>query len=314
MEHARGLLDLSAEAAAALAAGRPVVALESTIVTHGLPRPQNLEAALRSEHAVREAGAVPATVALRQGRIRVGLSEGELAELAATEGLAKVSAQSLAAALARPQWAGTTVAATLIASAAAGIGVFATGGIGGVHRGGQETMDVSADLPGIARTDVAVVCSGPKSILDVDRTLEVLETLGVPVVGWATDELPGFLARSSGRPVVTRVDTPEEAATLIRRQRSLGLGGVLICVQLPEDVALPREEADAAIERATREAAAARVHGPASTPWILARVAQLTRGRSVIANLALIERNAGVAARIAVALAEPPQGGTAAPN
>ena len=295
-------LRLGEEAATALAEARPVVALESTLITHGLPFPQNLEAARRAEAAVRAGGAVPATVALHGERIQVGLTDTELAELAGIQGLAKVSRQTLAAALARPDWAGTTVAATLIGAQLAGIRVFATGGIGGVHRGAEDSMDISADLAEISKAPVGVVCAGPKSILDVARTLEVLETLGVPVVGWRTDELPGFFARTSGLRAPARVDSAAEAAALMDRQLALGLGGVLFCVPLPEDAALPRDVADAAIEQAVLDSAAAGIHGPASTPWILNRVAEITNGRSILANLALIEHNAGIGAAIARAL------------
>jgi pseudouridine-5'-phosphate glycosidase len=246
---------------------------------------------------------VPATIAIGDRRMHVGLSDDELVALSQATGLAKVSRQTLAAALGRHEWAGTTVAATLIAAHLAGIRVFATGGIGGVHRGGEDSMDVSADLAELSRTPLAVVCAGPKAILDVPRTMELLETLGVPVIGWATDELAGFYSRSSGLRVPSRVDTAPEAAALLERQVALGLGGVLICVPLPEDVALPRDVAEAAIDQAASDADAAGIHGPASTPWLLARVAAITEGRSVRANLALIEHNATVAAAIATALA-----------
>jgi pseudouridine-5'-phosphate glycosidase len=280
------------------------VALESTLITHGLPPPRNLDAARRAEAAVRAGGAVPATVAISNGRILVGLSPDELEALAAAAGPAKVSTRDLAAALGRPGWSGTTVSATMIAAHLSGISVFATGGIGGVHRGGELSLDVSADLAELARTPVAVVCAGPKSILDVGRTLEVLESSGVPVVGWATDEVPGFFSRSSGWPTSARVDGAGDAAALLARQWALGLGGVLFCVPLPEDEALPRDVAEGAIETALRDAEAAGVHGPASTPYVLGRVAELTGGRSVAANLALIEHNASVAAEIAMALSE----------
>jgi pseudouridine-5'-phosphate glycosidase len=298
------------------------VALESTLITHGLPSPHNLGAARRAEAAVRAGGAVPATVAVHDGVIRIGLTEDELEALAASVGRvdvaeakaagellarvgpAKVSTRDLAAALGRPGWSGTTVSATMIGAHHLGIRVFATGGIGGVHRGGELTLDVSADLAQLARTPVSVVCAGPKSILDVGRTLEVLETSGVPVVGWGTDEVPGFFTRSSGWPTSARVDGAGDAAALLTRQWGLGLGGVLFCVPLPEHAALPRDVAEAAIETALRDADAAGVHGPASTPFVLGRVAELTSGRSVTANLALIEHNASVAAEIAVAFAE----------
>jgi pseudouridine-5'-phosphate glycosidase len=302
-----GLQVLSGEVAAALKAGQPVVALESTLITHGLPYPANLEAAGRAEAAVRAGGAVPATVAISGGAIRVGLDRIGLEELARAEGAWKVTRQNLATAVAREGWSGTTVSATMIAARLAGIEVFATGGIGGVHRGGERTMDVSADLEELARTAVAVVCAGPKSILDVPRTMEVLETRGVPVVGWGTDELPGFFSVGSGIALHQRVESRHQAAGLVRRQRALGLAsGILFCVPIPAGAALPREEAEAAIAQAESEAEAAGVDGPRSTPWVLARVADLTAGRSVRANLALIENNARVAAELAAALAATP--------
>lgn len=298
------LLSIAPEVRAALDDGRAVVALESTITTHGLPRPDNLAAARAAEAAVRAAGAVPATVATRDGRILVGLEGDELEALAAAEGIPKVSRQNLAAVLTTAGWAGTTVSATMIAAHLAGIEVFATGGIGGVHRGGQASMDISADLDELARTPVTVVCAGPKSILDVGRTLEALETRGVPVVGWKSDDVAGFYSRSSGQRAPSRVDTVEQAARLIAIQRALGLTtGILVTVPLTPDLALPDEEVAAAVERAEVEAAAAGIHGPASTPYVLGRVAALTDGRSVRANLALIERDATVAGQLAVALA-----------
>jgi pseudouridine-5'-phosphate glycosidase len=300
-------IEVAAEVAAALAAGRPVVALESTLITHGLAYPHNLEAAARAEAAVRAGGVVPATVAVGGGAIRVGLERARLEELAQVEDPWKVTRQNLAAALGRAGWSGTTVSATMIAARLAGIEVFATGGIGGVHRGGERSMDVSADLEELARTPVAVVCAGPKSILDVRRTMEVLETRGVPVVGWDTEELPGFFSVGSGIALSQRVGSGHQAADLVRRQRALGLeSGVLFCVPVPAAAALPREEAEAAIEQAEREAAAAGVLGPRTTPWVLARVAELTQGGSVLANLALIENNARIAAELAAALAAGP--------
>lgn len=299
-----------------------MVALESTLITHGLPPPRNLDAARLAEAAVRAEGAVPATVAIRDGRILVGLTPDELealaasvgpakvaaanevASLAAAAGPAKVSARDLAAALGQPGWSGTTVSATMIAAHRSGIRIFATGGIGGVHRGGELSLDISADLGELARTPVAVVCAGPKSILDVGRTLEVLESSGVPVVGWGTDEVAGFFSRSSGWPTSARVDGAGEAAELLVRQWTLVLGGVLFFVPLPEDEAIPRDVTDRAIEAALRDAEAAGIHGPATTPFVLFRVGELTGGRSVAANLAVIEYNAGVAGAIAVAFAE----------
>lgn len=299
-----GLLLVAPEVHEALAEGTAVVALESTITTHGLPRPDNLRAARAAEAAVRSAGAIPATVATHDGSILVGLAPDQLGELAAAQGIPKVSRQNLAGVLTQDGWGGTTVSATMIAAALAGIEIFATGGIGGVHRGGEASLDISADLDELARTRVAVVCAGPKSILDVGRTLEALETRGVPVVAWQSDEVAGFYSRSSGHRAPLRVDTAAQAARLIATQRRLGLSsGVLITVPLPDDVALPADEVTAAVERAEAEAERAGIQGPASTPFVLGRVAEITQGRSVRANLALIEHNAAVAGQIAVALA-----------
>ncbi len=289
----------------ALRAGRPVVALESTLITHGFAAPLNLDAARRAEAAVRAGGAEPATVAVRDGRLVVGLSDDELAALAAAPTPRKASRATLSLALAEGGWAGTTVSATMIAALLAGIRVFATGGIGGVHRGGATTMDVSADLDELARTPVLVVCAGPKSMLDIDLTLEYLETRGVPVLGWGTTELAGFYSRSSGRTLAGSVTDAAAAARVAQTHWSLGLmSGLVVAAPLPADVALAPDEAEQAIAQATAEAEAAGIHGPATTPWILARVAALTDGRSVRANLALIENNASIAAQIAQALME----------
>lgn len=298
-------LQLHPEVREALRSGAAVVALESTITTHGLPRPDNLAAARAAEDAVRASGAVPATVATHDGSIRVGLSEAELEELADARDVPKVSRQNLAGVLTRDGWGGTTVSATMIAAHLAGISVFATGGIGGVHRGGESSMDISADLGELGRTPVTVVCAGPKSILDVGRTLEALETRGVPVVAWDSDEVAGFYSRGSGHRAPLRVDDADGAARLIEKQRLLGLGtGVLITVALPADVALSNAEVAAAVLQAEDEAALQGVHGPAATPFVLGRVAVITEGRSVRANLAIIEQDASVAGHIAVALAE----------
>jgi len=297
------LLLIGSEVQSALEQGVAVVALESTITTHGLPRPDNLAAARMAEDAVREAGATPATVATHDGRIRVGLTADELAQLAEARDIPKVSRQNLAGVLAQDGWGGTTVSATMIAAHLAGIGIFATGGIGGVHRGGESSMDISADLGELGRTPVTVVCAGPKSILDVGRTLEALETRGVPIVAWGNDEVAGFYSRSSGYKAPLRVDDATDAARLISIQRRLHLDtGVLVTVPLPEDIALPAEEVAAAVEQAEAEAARAGIHGPASTPFVLGRVAAITEGRSVRANLEIIRQDASVAGRIAVAL------------
>jgi pseudouridylate synthase len=298
------LLALSPAVRDALADGRSIVALESTLVTHGLAWPRNLEAAQAAEAAVSRAGAVPATIALHDGRVLVGLDEAQLADLARATDTLKVSRATLALGLAAGGWAGTTVSATMICAHLAGIRVFATGGIGGVHRGGERTLDISADLDELARTPMLVVCSGPKSILDVDLTLEYLETRGVPVIGWRTTELAGFYARDSGRMLAGAVEDAAEAAALAHRHWQLGLSsGLLVTVAVPAEVALTREEAEQVVARAVAEADEQRIRGGSATPWVLARVAELTNGRSVAANLGLIENNARVAAEIAVALA-----------
>jgi pseudouridylate synthase len=307
-------LVVAPEIADALHAGRAVVALESTLISHGLPYPANIEVARASEEAVRGAGAIPATIAIRNGRLRVGLSDGDLEALAhAPSGTVRKAARpSLAVALEAGGWAATTVSATMIAAHAAGIRVFATGGIGGVHRGAlaggghtahPATLDISADLEELARTPLAVVCAGPKAILDVPATLEFLETRGVPVVAVGQDELPGFYARTLGVPAPASVPDVAAAARLAETHLGLGSGGaILICVPIPPAAALPGDIASEAIERAVDEADAAVVSGPALTPWLLARIGELTDGASIRANTALIVNNAGVAGALAVLL------------
>jgi pseudouridine-5'-phosphate glycosidase len=306
-------LQITAEVAAARTDGRPVVALESTLISHGLPYPANLEVAVASEAAVRESGAVPATVAIREGQLLVGLEAADLETLAkAPSGSVRKAARpSLAAALASGGWAATTVSATMIAAHATGIDVFATGGIGGVHRGAlaggvgsaAPTFDISADLEEVARTPVAVVCAGPKAILDVPATIEYLETRGVPVVTIGQEELPGFYARSSGLPSPLTATSVEDAANIAAIHLELGSGGLLVCVPVPSAEALAEDVARDAVERAITEAAAAGIGGPALTPWLLARIATITNGASVRANAALIESNARFAGRLAVTLA-----------
>jgi pseudouridine-5'-phosphate glycosidase len=305
---------IGGEVGEALRDGRPIVALESTLISHGLPFPASLEVARAAEAAVRDAGATPATVAIRAGHILVGLADDELEALATAPpgSVAKAARPSLAVALGLPGWAATTVSATMIAAHAAGIRVFATGGIGGVHRGalgpapgGAPTFDISSDLEELARTPMAVVCAGPKAILDVPATLEVLETRGVPVVAVGQADVPGFFAQHSGVPAPTSVADVSAAADLARRHLGLGLGsGVLVCVPVPDADALPDAEARAAIATAVADAEAASVHGPALTPWLLGRIAELTGGRSVAANTALIAHDARVAGELAVALGE----------
>ncbi len=300
-------LTLADEVAQALAERRPVVALESTIVTHGMPYPRNLETALGVQEVVRAHGAVPATVAVVDGEPRVGLPDADLERLAAGEGVAKASRRDLPALVAAGRSAGTTVAATMYLAHLAGVPIFATGGIGGVHRGAETTFDISADLDELASTPVAVVSAGAKSILDLPRTLEVLETRGVPVVGFGTDEFPAFFSRASGLPVDARVDTPEDLAALLRAHRRLGLrGGVLVANPVPAADELPAEEIDAVIDRAVAEAEQAGVGRRELTPYLLARVVELTGGRSLTANVALVRDNARVAALTAVALARHP--------
>lgn len=295
------LLNLHPAVRAALGEGRPVVALESTVISHGLPWPENLETALAMEAAVRGAGTQPATIALLGGGVHVGLSEAEIEHLARASGIWKVSRRDLPVAMAQGRDGATTVAGTMIAACWAGIRVMATGGIGGVHRG--DRSDVSADLPELARTPVAVVCSGAKAILDLPATLEWLETHGVPVVGYRTGELPAFYSRESGLALEARVDSPEEAAAIAGALWSGGLsGGMLLCAPCPEDAELPAGEVASAIERAVVEAAAQGVHGKKLTPFLLARVAELTGGRSKAANLALLRNNARVAAEVAAAV------------
>ena len=293
--------------AAALAEGRGVVALESTIITHGMPWPANLETARSVEDIVRAEGAVPATIAVLDGTLHVGLTDAQLEDIASRIGAAKVSRRDLSAAVAQRQTAGTTVAATMFLAARAGISVFATGGIGGVHRGAEDTFDISADLLELGRSPVAVVCAGAKSILDIPKTLEVLETQGVPVVGFGTDFFPAFFARSSGERLEHRFDTPAGLAALIAAHRRLDLpGGILIGNPVPEADALPAEEMDTIIRRAVAEAAAQGIAKKAVTPFLLARIVELTGGRSLATNIALIRNNARLAAHVAVELARLP--------
>ncbi len=312
----RARLVVAPEVAAAVAAGRPVVALESTLISHGLPWPDNLAVARASEAAVRDSGAVPATIAIHDGRILVGLGDADLELLARSESgtVRKVARPSLAAALAAGGWGATTVSATMLAAHAAGIVVMATGGIGGVHRGAiggtnahPATLDISTDLEELAATPMAIVCAGPKAILDVPATLEYLETRGVPVVAVGQTELPGFYARTSGIRAPLSVPDLDAAATLTATHLALRLGSaVLLCVPIPEADALPVAEALADIDRAIAEAEAAGIAGPELTPWLLARIAHLSGGRSVLANRALIINDALVAGRLAVLLAALP--------
>ena len=276
-------LDISPEVRAALDEGRPVVALESTIISHGMPYPKNVETALLVEQTIRDNGAVPATIAVIGGRLKAGLSHEEIEYLGKTgRGVAKASRRDLPALVARGADGATTVTTTMIIAHMAGIRVFATGGIGGVHRGAEVTMDISADLEELAQTPVMVVCAGAKSILDLGLTLEYLETKGVPVIGYGTDELPAFYTRHSGFGVDYRVDSPEELAAMFRAQRELDYkGGMLVTNPIPEQYAMDKAVIDKAIEQALAECKAQGVHGKETTPFLLARVVELTGGDSL---------------------------------
>ena len=302
---AADLLDFSPEVADALSTKKPIVALESTIITHGMPYPRNVETALSVEDAAREMGAVPATIAVIEGRFRVGLSQLEIEQLGElTGGVVKASRRDLAAVAARKGSAGTTVAATMFIASLAGLEIFATGGIGGVHRGAEETFDISADLVELSRTRVAVVCAGAKSILDIAKTLEYLETQGVAIVGYRCDEFPAFYARSSGFKLEHRCDGLHDLARMIRLQREVGPGGLLIANPIPETHALERAAIEERIAEAVMDASAQGVGKKEATPFLLRRVVELTEGRSLEANIALIRNNAMLAAQAAVELSK----------
>jgi pseudouridine-5'-phosphate glycosidase len=291
----------------ALATGKPVVALESTVITHGLPYPENVETALQMETAVREGGAIPATIAILKGEIHVGLTVDRLSYLGSLAGTAvrKCSRRDLPVAIAQKEDGATTVAGTMILAHLAGIELFATGGIGGVHR--DHPFDVSADLAELGRTPIAVVCSGPKSILDLPATREVLETNGVPVIGYGTHELPAFFVRNSRLPVDIRLDSPDDVATVIRTHRALNLqNGIMVTVPVPRADELDVHEAEEVIRQATQEADEQGIHGPASTPWLLRRIMELTDGRSLRANVSLLRHNGKVAGMIAATLSHKP--------
>lgn len=301
----KAYLSVSTEVKKALAAGKPVVALESTIITHGMPYPQNLEMAQNVEAVIRQHGAVPATVAIMDGQFKVGVTPDDLERLARVGGkAAKASRRDVAALLASGEIAGTTVATTMMAAAWAGIAVFATGGIGGVHRGAETTFDISADLEELSRTPVAVVCAGAKSILDIAKTLETLETNGVPVLGYQTEDFPAFWARQSGHKVDHRVDSAKQAAKVIALQFELGLGGVLVANPIPESHAMDPVAIEGRIAEAIRDAEAQGVSRKELTPYLLKRIFELTEGKSLVANIALVENNAAVAADIAVAMSK----------
>lgn len=297
-------LDISPEVQQALADGKPVVALESTIISHGMPYPKNVETAMLVEQTIRDNGAVPATIAIIGGRLKAGLSPEEIEYLGKSgRKVAKVSRRDLAAIVARGADGATTVTTTMIIAHMAGIKVFATGGIGGVHRGAETTMDISADLEELAGTPVMVVCAGAKSILDLGLTLEYLETKGVPVIGYGTDELPAFYTRSSGFGVDYRVDTPAQLAAMFKAQQELGMkGGMLVTNPIPEQYAMDKAVIDAAIEQAVAESKEQGIHGKETTPFLLARVVELTGGDSLESNIQLVLNNAIVASKTAAEL------------
>ncbi|MEM9732611.1 MAG: pseudouridine-5'-phosphate glycosidase [Pseudomonadota bacterium] len=297
-------LVLSDAVLAARADRKPIVALESTIITHGMPFPRNVETARLVEQTIRNAGAVPATIAVFDGHIHVGLSDAQLEVLGQAEGVMKISRADFAFALSAGKTGSTTVAATMLAARLAGIDVFATGGIGGVHAGAETSFDISADLSELQMTDVIVVCAGAKAILDLPKTLEVLETNGVPVIGYGTDELPAFWSRKSGLAVPMSVSSAREVADHAAMRARLGMGGgTLVVNPVPEEAEIPREEMKEHINQALREAADQNVTGKSVTPFLLSRIVELTEGRSLETNVALIVNNARVAAEIAVAMA-----------
>ena len=304
MQELNKYLDIAPEVKQALNEGKPVVALESTIISHGMPYPQNVETALKVEEIIRENGAVPATIAIIGGRLRAGLSPEEIDYLGKKgRDVAKASRRDLAVICARGMDGATTVTTTMIIAHMAGIEVFATGGLGGVHRGAETTMDISADLEELANTPVMVICAGAKSILDLGLTLEFLETRGVPVLGYQTEELPAFYTRHSGFSVDYRVDTPEELAQIFHTKREMGLeGGMLVGNPIPEEYSMDKATIDAAIDQAIAEANEQGVHGKETTPFLLAKVSELTGGNSLESNIQLVFNNVALGAKTAVAL------------
>jgi pseudouridine-5'-phosphate glycosidase len=294
------LLTLTDEVADARAAGEPVVALESTIISHGMPYPQNVEMAVEVEGIIRDHGAVPATIAVLDGRPRIGLGPDDLELLASHGDVAKVSVRDLPFVVARGTHGATTVAATMRLAALAGIRTFVTGGLGGVHRGAQQSFDISADLTELGSTDVAVVCAGVKSILDIGLTLENLETLGVPVLGYGTDEFPSFFSRSSGHAAPMRVDTPADVAATMAAKWSLGIdGGLVVANPIPVEDEIPADEIGGIIDQALTDMDALGVHGKDATPYLLGRIVEITEGASLTANIALVRNNARLGAAIA---------------
>jgi len=300
-------MDISEEIQNSIKENGPVVALESTIISHGMPFPQNLETALEVERIIRKEGAIPATIAVVEGRIKIGLSNLELEQFAQGTKTVKVSSRDLPLAISQKQDGGTTVAATMICARMAGISIFVTGGIGGVHRGSEKTMDISGDLMELARTNVAVVCAGIKSILDIPRTLEYLETQGVPVIGYRTDEFPAFYTTTSGYSVQSRINTAEEIARCMKVKWELGLeGGMVIANPVLREDAMDEEVIEEAITKSLNEASENGIDGKAVTPFLLERISQLTDGESLKTNIALVCNNALVGAKIASAYGNEP--------
>lgn len=296
------LLSLSKEVQEALDQGKAIVALESTIISHGMPYPKNVEMAEKTESIIRQAGAVPATIAIMDGKFKIGLEKEDLETLATAKNVVKVSRRDLAEVIADKKIGATTVTTTMIGAHLAGIKVFVTGGIGGVHRGYQDHMDVSADLEELAQTPVTVVCAGAKAILDLPRTLEYLETKGVPVVGYQTDYLPAFFSSTSSYKLVSRADSPEEIAKRMKVSDTLGLkGGLLVANPIPKEFEIPNEEIEKIIDQAIADEEAAGIKGKESTPFLLARIVELTEGRSLDSNIQLVYNNAKLGAEIALA-------------
>lgn len=293
-------LDINPEVEGALDEGRPVVALESTIIAHGMPYPKNVETALAVEEVIKKNGAVPATIGILGGRIKIGLTKEEIEYMAHADNVLKVSRRDLPYVISQKLDGATTVAGTMIAAHMAGIKLFVTGGIGGVHRGAGESFDISADLEELKMTDVTVVCAGAKAILDIPATLEYLETAGVPVIAYGTDEIPAFYSRNSGEKANCRMDTPEEVGALISMKEELGLkGGILVTCPIPKEDEIPAEEINAVIDEAIREAEAEGIKGKETTPFLLSRVKDLTEGRSLEANIKLVLNNADIGSKIA---------------
>ncbi len=299
-------LDVAPEVAEAVKNNKPVVALESTIISHGMPYPQNVETALNVEKVIRDNGAIPATTAIIGGRLKAGLSKDEIEYLGKTgQGVTKVSRRDIPVIVAKGMDGASTVATTMIIAAMAGVKIFATGGIGGVHRGAQQTFDISADLEELAHTPVTVVCAGAKAILDLPLTLEYLETQGVPVLGYQTEELPAFYTRKSGLSVDYRIDTPQELAKVIHVKKELGLqGGILVTNPIPEEYSMDPDTINRAIDQAIEESKQQGIHGKDTTPFLLARVKDITGGDSLDSNIQLVYNNAKVAAQTAVELSK----------